>query len=187
MALTKIQSLGITDGTIVNADINASAAIAGTKLSGAGKVLQVVQTVKTDTFTHSSTTFTDVTGLSVSITPASASNKILVMVDLQGSGGHENSHLLARLLRDSTVIYAGDTSSNRTSGFYTAIGSNLASSESGSGTFLDSPNTTSATTYKIQIRADSTTAVYINRTYSDTDSGTYLRGASSITVMEIAA
>ena len=36
MPLTKIQSLGITDGTIVNADINASAAIAGTKLSGAG-------------------------------------------------------------------------------------------------------------------------------------------------------
>ena len=155
--------------------------------ASAGQVIQVVQTVKTDTFTHSSTTFTDVTGLSVSITPASASNTILVMVDLQGSGGHENSHLLARLLRGSTVIYAGDTSSNRTSGFYTAIGSNLTSSESGSGTFLDSPNTTSATTYKIQIRADSTTAVYINRTYSDTDSGTYLRGASSITVMEIAA
>ena len=46
MPLTKIQSLGITDGTIVNADINASAAIAGTKISGSfGKVLQVVQKV----------------------------------------------------------------------------------------------------------------------------------------------
>ena len=69
MALTKIQSLGITDGTIVNADINASAAIAGTKLTGVGKVLQVVSTTKTDTFTLStgSTTFTDVTGLSASI------------------------------------------------------------------------------------------------------------------------
>ena len=173
MSITKLNNLSISAVTALPAAIST------------GKVLQVVQTVKTDTFTHSTATFTDVTGLSVAITPASASNKILVMVDLQGSGGHDESHLLARLLRDSTVIYAGDTASNRTSGFYTAISSNLANSESGSGTFLDTPNTTSAITYKIQIKAPATTAVYINRTYGDTDSGTYLRGASSITVMEI--
>ena len=79
MPLTKIQSLGITDGTIVNADINASAAIAGTKLSGAGKVLQVVSTTKTDTATTSSTSYSDISGLNLTITPSSASNKILII------------------------------------------------------------------------------------------------------------
>ena len=50
MPLTKISTHGINDGTIVNADINASAAIVASKLSGVGKVLQVVSTNKTDTF-----------------------------------------------------------------------------------------------------------------------------------------
>jgi len=76
MPLTKIQSLGITDGTIVNADINASAAIAGTKLSGAGKVLQVVTTANGTGFSTSSTSYQD--AISASITPSSASNKILI-------------------------------------------------------------------------------------------------------------
>jgi hypothetical protein len=49
-----ITSAKIVDGTIVNADINASAGIVSSKLSGTGKVLQVVQTVKTDTFTSTS-------------------------------------------------------------------------------------------------------------------------------------
>jgi len=96
MPLTKIQSLGITDGTIVNADINASAAIAGTKLTGVGKVLQVVQTFKADSFSSSSTSFTDVTGLSVSITPSSASNKILVLCTVPMSS---NVDAIIQLLR----------------------------------------------------------------------------------------
>ena len=79
MPITRIQSLGITDGTIVNADINASAAIAGTKLS-AGAVLQVVSTAKTDTFSSSTGSYIDITGLSVSITPSSTSNKILILL-----------------------------------------------------------------------------------------------------------
>ena len=79
MPLTKIQSLGITDGTIVNADINASAAIAGTKLTGVGKVLQVVNaTYSTDTST-TSTSYVD-TGLTATITPLFSTSKVLVLI-----------------------------------------------------------------------------------------------------------
>ena len=52
--------------------------------------------------------------------------------------------------------------------------------------FLDSPSTTSATTYKIQTRVTAGTG-YVNRTVTDTDSGVYPRGISTITVMEIGA
>ena len=186
MPLTKIQSLGITDGTIVNADINASAAIAGTKLSGVGKVLQVVSTTKIDTFTLAGTsTFTDITGLSVSITPSSASNKILVLVDI-ASGQGATSISSFRLVRDSTAIGGGTASSSRQSAFASGQGVDTNGQFSSSFNHLDSPATTSSTTYKIQIMGNDTMAV--NRSRLDTDSNTIgSRTSSTITVMEIAA
>jgi hypothetical protein len=186
MPLTKIQSLGITDGTIVNADINASAAIAGTKLSGAGKLLQVVSTTKIDTFTLAGTsTFTDITGLSVSITPSSASNKILVLVDIT-SGQGATSISSFRLVRDSTAIGGGTASSSRQSAFASGQGVDTNGQFSSSFNHLDSPATTSSTTYKIQIMGNDTMAV--NRSRLDTDSNTIgSRTSSTITVMEIAA
>ena len=90
----QINSANIVDGSIVNADINdlaaskltgALPAISGAALTNldAGKILQVKQTTKIDTFTTSSQSYTDVTGLSVSITPASSSNKILIILDIK--------------------------------------------------------------------------------------------------------
>ena len=70
---------------------------------GLGKILQVIQTVKTDQFTSTAYDYTDVTGMSVSITPASASNKILINFELQVSGV-ANNYASFRLLRDSTHI-----------------------------------------------------------------------------------
>jgi hypothetical protein len=152
----------------------------------AGTVLQVVSTTKTDTFSMSSTTFGDVTGLSVSITPTSATSKILVISNLNwGSSGNDIN--AARLLRDSTVISAGAAASNRSpsfAGMRTASADNI---ETVSVTFLDSPATTSATTYKVQVRVGSADTVYVNRTATDTDVSAFPRTVSSITVMEIAA
>ena len=186
MPLTKIQSLGITDGTIVNADINASAAIAGTKLSGAGKVLQVVSTTKTDTFaTNPSSAWIDVTGLSVSITPSSASNKVLIQISISGSGVTGTNIAHFRLVRASTTIYAGDTAGSRPSGFAACIDSDGNATEHVSGVFLDSPSTTSSTTYKIQTYSNNT--VYVNRSSTDIDVTERNRSASTILVMEIAA
>jgi hypothetical protein len=188
MPLTKIQSLGITDGTIVAGDI-ASGAITAAKLASGvgGKVLQVVSATKTDVFSITSQTFTDVTGLSVSITPSSASNKILIIASLYG--GSIGNNAFGRLMRDSTAICIADANTdNRRASFgnfyhddtYDPIYSSTSQN------FLDSPNTTSATTYKIQVMCHGTSTLYINyggATGTDTSRG---RNASSITVMEIA-
>ena len=146
----------------------------------AGKVLQVVSTAKTDSFSAASTSYTDITGLSATITPSSSSSKILISANTNGS-------IVAyiQLLRDSTAIFIGDTAGSRvraTQAIY-ATAQNIPTASSF--VYLDSPNTTSAVTYKLQGRAESGT-FYINRGSTDTDAGTsYPRTASSITVMEI--
>ena len=155
-------------------------------ISGSGQLpVQVVQAVKTDTFTMASTTFADITGLSVSITPTSASNKILVLANVNHVGTTSTSASGIRLMRDSTPIGIGDAAGSRvrTSGgeSYGNFGVTLTGDAI---MFLDSPATTSATTYKIQIQAYSSTA-YVNRSGVDSDNNAYFRGISSITVMEI--
>ena len=155
----------------------------------AGSVLQVLQTVKTDTFSTSSTSFTDVTGLSVSITPASAGNKILVMYDLKGSA--ENLQLAFALLRGSTQIYLGDAAGSNRRRSSSVVGGIPDPSEShrypqqGVAMFLDSPATTASVTYKIQAAVNAGTG-YVNRSGADDDGTFRARVASSITVMEIA-
>jgi hypothetical protein len=188
MPLTKIQSLGITDGTIVNADINASAAIAGTKLSGAGKVLQVVSTTKTDTFTGTNlTSFTDITGMSVSITPSSSSSKIFVLYTLNYGVSATGLRAFIKLLRDSTAVGVGATAGSRLSVNSYMNNSMISATTSVVNSFLDSPSTTSSITYKLQISSEASGFnQYINRSDQDTDNATFARTASTITVMEIA-
>lgn len=152
-----------------------------TPASTTGSVLQVVSTAKTDSFSAASTSYTDITGLSATITPSSSSSKILISANTNGS-------IVAyiQLLRDSTAIFIGDTAGSRvraTQAIYAAA-PNIPTAASF--IYLDSPSTTSAITYKLQGRAESGT-FYINRGSTDTDAGTsYPRTASSITVMEIA-
>ncbi len=152
--------------------------------AGAGKILQVVQTVKTDTFSAASTTYTDITGLSASITPSSSSSRILVIVDAKLSNSGADSSML-KLLRGSTDIYIGDAASSRTR---TSTSSGFTSNEIYNTLvfYVDSPSTTSSTTYKTQIRSSSGTA-YLNRSSTDSDNPLYARTASSITLLEVAA
>jgi hypothetical protein len=151
---------------------------------GAGAVLQTLSTTKTDTFSTTGTSFADVTGLSRSITPASASNKVLVIVTMC-VGGSTANQVIAQLLRGSTAIGIGDAAGSRTR----AAAPWLASNDTVSGTlnisFLDIPATTSATTYKIQMRCGGVGTVYLNRSATDTDADGFVRGASTITVQEI--
>jgi hypothetical protein len=172
MPLTKIQSLGITDGTIVNADINASAAIAGTKLS-AGAVLQVVSATHSTGVTSTSSAYAD-TGLTASITPSSASNKILVLVNQQGCQKFgANTGLGLKLFRGATELakFEGQLGINSDT--------NLSENNGGCGiNYLDSPSTTSSTTYKTQLNSRNNTGT----TGVQGDSAT-----STITLMEIKA
>lgn len=153
-------------------------------VGGSGKVLQVVQVVKSDTFSTASTTLVDITGMSATITPVSAANKILVLVDMKfNSGGNTAT---ASLLRGSTEIYIGDTAGSRTRG--SAMDRTNENTSNGSGTimYLDSPATTSATTYKLQGKTNAST-FYVNRSSADADLVSSVRTASSITLMEIGA
>jgi hypothetical protein len=191
-----ITSANIADGTIVNADINSSAAIDGSKLTGAGKVLQVVSVSKADTYSTTSTSFTDVTGLTASITPTSTSSTILVMLRISYSlGSTHNTGTVLRLLRGSTVIAGGTASGSRPSalmrynlatagdGFYSLIYSTNDVCTS----FLDSPGSTDSQVYKIQGIVNGSSTLFINRTAYDSDNINYPRTNSTITLMEIGA
>jgi len=158
-----------------------------------GSVLQVVQTVKSDTFSASLAqgVFTDITGLSVSITPTSATSKILVFIDVAvGHSATTTGAANVRLVRGSTSIYIGDASGSRARSImsFPYIADAIYSIFRYSGVYLDSPATTSSTTYKYQIAGQSSGyTVYVNRNGSDDNRWEDPRVASSITVMEIAA
>ena len=153
---------------------------AGVPTGGGGGIIQIKQAYKTDQTTMSSTSMADISGLSVSITPKFTTSKILVTAHVYA--GCDDAAVL-ELMRDSTVIGAGTGSGDaNNSGFamvrFTA--DNLGSTFST--TYLDSPSTISATTYKVRGRPTSgSNNLFINRRPSS--DGYQL--ASSITVMEV--
>jgi hypothetical protein len=160
-----------------------------------GAVLQVAQAVKSDGVVISglAAQWTSVTGLSVVITPSSASSKILVIlhVGINGAGGASISR--GRITRNGTAVGIGDAAGSRARGIGQAYHFIGGQSEGGftqgviSTTFLDSPATTSSLTYQFQVGGDENGTVYINRTQNDRDNAyTDNRGISTITVMEIA-
>jgi hypothetical protein len=170
--------------------INGTGTISGVSAGGLtsasnGRILQVVQTIKVNTFTTTSTSYTDITGMSVSITPTSASSKVLVVVT--ANTGTDNTYrCVFQLVRNSTPVGGGTAVGSRSS----SIGAGSAPgymAQAVSYTFLDSPATTSATTYKLQGLMQSGGAMYFNYTLDDNNDPSGGRFASTITVMEIAA
>jgi len=155
--------------------------------AGGGKVLQVLQTVKTDTFSTSTAlgSFTDVTGMSQAITPSATSSKILVTVCGHFTNQTSNYQASFKLVRDSTAIFIGDSrgSTTRSSSGGTQSNGNM---ENFSITFLDSPNTTSSTTYKLQGASETGGTLFLGGTYISS-SNYYQSSPASITVMEIGA
>lgn len=149
-------------------------------------IVQIQSTTKSDTFTMAGETFTDVTGLSVTITPTSASNKIFIVGFITMMGENGVGTAWHRLMRGSTAIAIGDAAGTRPRVTGQAILQGVASQTSVPFVFLDSPATTSATTYKVQVRSDGGAGgdVFVNRNESDTD-GTRARTISTIAVMEV--
>ena len=149
-------------------------------VSRSGGILQVVSTTKTDTFTTSSTSFVDVTGLSATITPRSTSSKILVQVTVSGAGTNGSTNAVFQLLRGSTPIAVGDAPTPFTAQI--SAGPSVDNMWNAAPSHLDSPATTSSTTYKIQFRSiNGASPSYINR--AATQLGTSI---SSITLIEVA-
>ena len=164
-------------------------------LNRAGNIIQVVQTVKENSFYTTSSTMTDITGMSVDITPTSASNKILINVSLCYGG--DNAMIGAiNLLRDSSITAQGAALSNATRCSF-AVGTESGTNaeyylRSASYQYLDSPNTTSTTTYKLQAATlNSNFTIIVNTPYEggiDQNTNTYVcRATSTITAMEVAA
>ena len=157
----------------------------------AGKILQVIQAVKKNRQTINSTTLVDITGMSVSITPSSASNKVLVNYSLVVFSNAV--YYALRLLRDSdSTIFIGDenpsaTSQNRAS--FGSYDSSYVIADTIAQSFLDSPNTTSAITYKLQAYSPYSSAYTIGiNSGVALDNYTYMNNCvSTITAMEVAA
>jgi hypothetical protein len=189
--VTGITAGGLPDGVITTDDIAAAAVTSAKLAAGAGgKILQVASTTKLDTFSSTSNSFVDVTGLSVSITPTSSSSKILVMCHISASGATwHGGFLMFNLLRASTnlSVGTGGSSSNATA-VYNAYSNDATNTQGNispiSIVFLDSPSSTSSLTYKIQgAITNSGYSWNVNRTTFIASHGS----SSSITVMEVAA
>ena len=161
---------------------------------GLGKIGQVGSTNLSSTVSISSSStsnFADISGLSVNITPTSTSSKIYISYLCNIAVGDGSKHI--RLMRDSTAINIGDagqanqvrssSTSRPTSTNYDLDIAPIA------GNFLDSPNTTSQVTYKLQATLGSTysNTIYINRSVSDANNDFMPRTSSNITVMEVLA
>jgi len=160
----------------------------GHVLNAPGHVIQVVSSTLTSTASGTGSSIVD-TGLTATITPSSSSSKIYVNGYI--TLGTSSFFVYCFLVRGSTQIFKGDTASNRptvtVANTQHMTGNDIYNFEAVPFQFLDSPNTTSATTYKIQIRHYASGTWYVNRTHADRDNSGYEpRGTSVITLMEIA-
>jgi len=149
-----------------------------------GKILQAVSVTKDDTFTTTSTSFVDITGLVATITPTSTDSKILVLVECYLSNTSAASRAYTNLDRNGTAIGLGAAASLRTSCFSFFRAGSIDDMDNAGGNFLDSPASASALTYKLQLSAEAGTAV-LNRDGSDADASIRPRVTSSITLLEI--
>lgn len=154
-------------------------------LRGAFRILQVSQAAKTDTFSMNSTTFADVTGLSVTITPYSNTSKFLLIANLNIGANSTGAQL--RFQGGNSGNYVGDTAGSRIRVGAEAYAGAAQFMDNVNMIYLDSPATASAITYKVQIRAWTAGDVYVNRSNADTDNANHARAASSLIVCEVSA
>ncbi len=187
-------------GAVTNTEVNASAAIASSKLGTigtdkmpSGSIIQTLSMTLTGASSAQGNSYTD-TGLTLDITPISTSSKVLVTGFVNVAENYFRSYII--VVRDSTTLAVGDSASNRPQVYSATAATN------GWDTYdispipiniLDSPNTTSQVTYKIQYKdyqgtLNSSSAIaYINRSHSDRDNAYYdPRTVSVLTVQEIA-
>ena len=178
MALTR---LGLNQPVNLTSNVTGTLPVAngGTNLSSGfingttnvGKIAQVVQTIKTPaTNSTSGSSFVSPSGASVSITPSATSSKVLVSVQGGGTVATDSASGYFTIYRDSTNL--GDS----TKGFQRQYNDER-TDQPLSMQYLDSPNTTSATTYQVYYRANHNT-IYMH----DSDSGNLI-----ITAMEVLA
>ena len=157
-----------------------------------GKILQVKQTfVNSAVSINGVTSYADITGFNVSITPSSASNKILVMVQMNVSSEGEYVLKLVRTAGGSTSDIGNSTAGYYTSftgGFHNTARSGYYDFQDKNFNFLDDAQDTNAHVYKVQWSNITNVFTCINRTAYHTSVVNYsYSGSSTITAMEVAA
>jgi len=152
-----------------------------------GQILQVVSTTKTLPFsTTARDTWTDITGLSVAITPGSTTSKVALSVDLGLVDASLAAQMAFRFVRDSTPVGIGTSVSSRVAASFGLVVDTPGRGIPGSGSFIDSPSTTSEITYKLQMYNGDIATAFLNTDHDDTDAVGTTRTISTITVMEVA-
>tara|TARA_R100000773_G_C4195487_1_gene99815 strand:- start:20 stop:565 length:546 start_codon:yes stop_codon:yes gene_type:complete len=158
-----------------------------------GGIIQCVQTVITDvkSYTANASTFADMPGFNCTITPSSSSNKVLIVLSI-GALHQDGGTIIGKVLRGSTDIGIGDADGSRLRCGFRMYGSNIYNGNhcgSYHFTFLDSPATTSATTYKVQTAGENNTSypVYLNRALNDNNSSNNYdsRAITTMTLYEV--
>jgi len=179
-------TIALASGATITIPSGATITNSGTA-TGFGKVLQVVSTTKTDTFSSSSTgSWVDITGLSLSITPSSTLSKIFISFSVQ-QGSSSNGYANLRLERNGTAVGIGDAAGSRLQATTNFRNTLTASQVCWVNEFLDSPSSTSALTYKLQVFNETIGTWYVNRSSQDTNNTQQGRTVSTITAMEIGA
>ena len=176
-----------TNGYFLSAQSGNTGGLTWAEAGGGGKILQVKTAFKSSRQSISSTSFEDVTGMSVSITPASTGSKIFISATFnmgEGTGGYET---FINLVRGSTNIMLGD-SAGSTQRCSIAVDNNNTTNVKGglSLVFLDSPSTTSSTTYKIQ-GATRSGGIQVFGGTSNTTLSYFASAPCSMVVMEVGA
>ena len=193
MAITRLGGANAISGTIPQGNIANASLGAVTALPAAiptGKVLQVLSTAKTGGFSTTSSSLTDLTGLSVAITPSSSSNKIFITAYINGLVDASSQAYGGRyqLVRGSTEIGKADASGSKQLGTGSPGGQDGQPFTANTTiNFLDSPSSTSELTYKIQVAHTQSQVIRVNEAKNNPNDSTFgLKIISTITAYEIA-
>lgn len=162
-------------------------------LAVGNKINQVVSTAKTSQFTTTSTAFTAVTGLSATITPTATTSKILIIANVNFSTSASSGDAVSlRLSGGNAATYIGDANgANRVrAALYSNNRTDWGVTHSilpGNIMYLDSPASTSAITYQVDARINTSGTFRLNGVGTDTDTAQFSTTPSSITVIEVLA
>jgi hypothetical protein len=183
-SITGISAGGLPDGIIQAADLASGVG---------GKILQVKNVTKTDTFSSSLSQYVaaSVTGMDLAFTASSTSNRLFFQVNLNICASTNNRPVAFFLVADGTKIDAatGDAAGSRYRSTATGLVDYTSTMETLQMNYYHTPTSTNSITYgvKIQNSHDSTNTLYVNRTHTDSDGQFFHRTISSMTIMEIAA
>ena len=160
---------------------------------GVGKILQVKNVTKTDTFSSSLSDYVavSVTGMDLAFTASSTSNRLLFQININVCTSSNNRPVSFFLVADGTKIDAatGDAAGSRYRSTTTGLVDYTSQPETLQMNYYHTPTSTNSITYgiKIQNGHDSTNTLYVNRTHTDSDGQFFHRTISSMTIMEVAA